>query len=251
MVAYGLLLPRELLTLPRFGCLNIHASLLPRWRGAAPIQRALLAADTETGVSIMQMDSGLDTGPLLLQRRLAIAPGATAGSLQEALARLGAAALMDVLAALEAGTQAPPVPQPAAGVTYAAKIGKAEARIDWTQAASAIERQVRAFNPWPVAETSLDATQLRILDARAELSHENAHKRFDPGAIVAINDESMIVQCGSGRLAVTRIQRVWPQAHECRRPRARHAARRPPPWLGPPGPRGRRPSPRLPAWWRR
>jgi len=207
VVAYGLLLPGELLALPRFGCLNIHASLLPRWRGAAPIQRALLAADTETGVSIMQMDSGLDTGPLLLQRRLAIPPGATAGSLQEALARLGAAALMEVLAALEAGTQAPPVPQPAGGVTYAAKIGKAEARIDWTQPAPAIERQVRAFNPWPIAETSLDATQLRILEAREELCHENVSKRLDPGAIVEISDESMIIQCGSGRLAVTRVQR--------------------------------------------
>ena len=211
VVAYGLLLPREVLALPRFGCLNIHASLLPRWRGAAPIQRALLAADTETGVSIMQMEAGLDTGPLLRQRRLAIEPGATAGSLQEALARLGAAALMEVLAALEAGTQPPPVPQSASGVSYAAKILKAEARIDWTGEAPRIERQVRAFNPWPVAETSLEGAQLRILDARVENTvengDENVAKRLDPGAIVSISDESMIVQCGSGRLAVTRVQR--------------------------------------------
>jgi methionyl-tRNA formyltransferase len=204
VVAYGLLLPPEVLALPRFGCLNIHASLLPRWRGAAPIQRALLAGDTESGVSIMQMDSGLDTGPVLLQRRLAIAAGATGGSLHDALAPLGAAALLEALAALAAGTQPPSVPQPAAGATYAPKIAKSEARIDWTKDAAHIERQVRAFNPWPVAETHLDGAQLRILEAK---SLENGAKSHDPGTIVGVSGESMIVQCGSGRLAVTQVQR--------------------------------------------
>lgn len=204
VVAYGLLLPPEVLVLPRFGCLNIHASLLPRWRGAAPIQRALLAGDTESGVSIMQMDSALDTGPIVLQRRLAIAAGATGGSLHDALAPLGAAALLEALAALAAGTPPPPVPQPAAGATYAPKIAKSEARIDWTKDAVHIERQVRAFNPWPVAETHLAGEQLRILEAK---SLENGAKNHDPGTIVGLSGESMIVQCGSGRLAVTQVQR--------------------------------------------
>ena len=231
VVAYGLLLPRELLALPRFGCLNIHASLLPRWRGAAPIQRALLAGDAETGVSIMQMEAGLDTGPLLLQRRLAIEPGATAGSLQEALARLGAAALIEVLAALEAGTQPPPVPQSAAGVTYAAKILKAEARIDWTAEAPGIERQVRAFNPWPVAETSLEGAQLRILRRTGgeyggtwprkcgEKTRSWGYRRIKR----RINDRP--VRLGKARGHEGAAGRR--QAHECRRPRPRHAARRP------------------------
>ena len=205
VVAYGLLLPPQVLALPRFGCLNIHASLLPRWRGAAPIQHALLAGDTQSGVTIMQMDSGLDTGPIVLQRRVTIAEGATAGSLHDALAPLAAAALLECLAALAAGTQPPPVPQPTAGVSYAPKIAKSQARIDWTRDAVHLERQVRAFNPWPVAETHLDGEQLRILAAK---SLENGSKNIDPGTIVGSSDESMIVQCGSGRLAVTEVQRA-------------------------------------------
>src|SRR6202044_1080142 len=144
VVAYGLILPPAVLALPRLGCLNVHASLLPRWRGAAPIQRAILAGDRQSGVTIMQMDAGLDTGAVLEQRAIAIAPGSSAGQLQASLAQLGAGLLLDALAALEAG-RAQPRPQPQEGVTYAAKVSKAEAIIDWRSGAEQIERQVRAF----------------------------------------------------------------------------------------------------------
>ena len=206
VVAYGLLLPREVLDLPRLGCINIHGSLLPRWRGAAPVQRALLAGDAETGVSIMQMDAGLDTGAVLLARRVPITPQHTAGYLQAQLAELGAAALLEVLDGLDAGTLAA-TPQPAAGVTYAAKIDKAEARIDWTWDAAAIDRQVRAFNPWPVAETRLAGEQLRIWGAHALNVPVKDAKSADPGSIVDVSGEYMLVQCGSGALAVTNVQR--------------------------------------------
>jgi methionyl-tRNA formyltransferase len=206
VVAYGLLLPREVLDLPRLGCLNIHGSLLPRWRGAAPVQRALLAGDAETGVSIMQMDAGLDTGAVLLARRVPITAQHTAGSLQAQLAELGAVALLEVLDGLAAGTLAA-TPQPLAGVTYAAKIDKAESRIDWTQDAAAIDRQVRAFNPWPVAETRLAGEQLRIWQAHAVNTPAKDAKSADPGSIIELTHENMLVQCGSGALAVTNVQR--------------------------------------------
>ena len=211
VVAYGLILPREVLALPPLGCLNIHASLLPRWRGAAPIQRAILAGDTETGVTIMQMDAGLDTGPVLLQRRLALAASHTSGSLHEALASLGATALLTALDGLAAGLTARP--QSPEGVTYAPRIEKAEARIDWGRDALEIERQVRAFNPWPVAETTLDGEPLRILAALAEpdAPRENNpikdDKSADPGAIIAVHDDFMRVRCGRGCLRVTEVQR--------------------------------------------
>jgi methionyl-tRNA formyltransferase len=216
VVAYGLILPREVLALPPLGCLNIHASLLPRWRGAAPIERAILAGDTETGVTIMQMDAGLDTGPVLLERRLAVSRSHTAGSLRQELSRLGAAALLEALEGLEAGTLKA-APQRAEGVTHAAKITKAEARIDWRRAATDIERQIRAFNPRPVAETVLDGEPLRILDGRAEdpceaPDHSSNEleldaKRHEPGAIIAVLDDFVLVQCGKGRLRVLEVQR--------------------------------------------
>ena len=218
VVAYGLLLPRAVLALPRYGCINIHASLLPRWRGAAPVQRAILAGDRDTGVSIMQMDAGLDTGPVLLERRIAIRPDQTGGSLHDALAALGAEALLEALDGLAAGTLRAR-PQPQQGATYAQKISKAEARIDWTRSADEIERQIRAFNPSPVAETRLEGEQLRVLAARAvpadaadqrdsaDKGSEHAAKMHKSGSIVAVNAESMIVQCGHGRLAITEVQR--------------------------------------------
>ena len=212
VVAYGLILPREVLVLPPLGCINIHASLLPRWRGAAPIQRAILAGDTETGVTIMQMDAGLDTGPVLLQRRLDISPSHTSGSLHEALSTLGAAALLTALDGLSGGLT--PRPQPSEGITYAPRIQKAEARIDWSRDALQIERQVRAFNPWPVAETALDGEPLRILAAQAEPKAdprnndpEKDDKSADPGAIITVNDDFMRVRCGRGCLRVTEVQR--------------------------------------------
>ncbi len=210
VVAYGLLLPREILPLPRYGCLNIHASLLPRWRGAAPIQRAILAGDQQTGVTIMQMDQGLDTGALLSSRVRPISATDTGGSVHDALALLGAAALLETLEAIAAGRLIP-VPQPPQGVTYAAKIGKAEARIDWTQDAAVIGRQVRAFNPWPVAETTLQGEQLRIYGAHpsdeAELNVlRTADKSLEQGVIIAVRDDKMLVRCGRGILAVTEVQ---------------------------------------------
>jgi len=209
VVAYGLIVPPEVLSLPRLGCLNIHASLLPRWRGAAPVERAILAGDRWTGVTIMQLDAGLDTGPMLLQRRLEILPSHTGGSLREELASLGADALLEALAGLAGGTLAARA-QPQEGATYAARIAKAEARIDWTQEAIQIERQVRAFNPEPVADTRLDGEQLRIFAAEVlddAKKQEIASIRFDPGAIVEVLEGSMVVQCGRGRLAVTQVQR--------------------------------------------
>jgi methionyl-tRNA formyltransferase len=209
VVAYGLMLPPPVLHLPRLGCINIHASLLPRWRGAAPIQRAILAGDNESGVSIMQMDAGLDTGPVLLQRRCAISREHTGGLLHDELSALGAAALLDALDGLEKGSLHG-VPQPLEGATYAAKIDKAECRINWRHDAQSIERQVRAFNPWPVAETLLEGEQLRIFAARAESALHgavNASKSADPGAIIAVQDDFMRVACGAGTLAITQVQR--------------------------------------------
>jgi methionyl-tRNA formyltransferase len=167
VVAYGLILPQAALDIPRHGCINVHASLLPRWRGAAPIQRAILAGDADSGVSIMRMEAGLDTGPVYAVRRVPIGERMTGGELHDALADEGAGALLEVLDAIEAGT-AQAVPQPTAGVTYAAKIDKAEARIDWARSAIEIDRQVRAFNPWPIAETRFAGEQLRILRARPD-----------------------------------------------------------------------------------
>jgi methionyl-tRNA formyltransferase len=213
VAAYGLILPREVLELPPLGCINIHGSLLPRWRGAAPIERALLAGDRETGVTLIRMDSGLDTGPMLLQQRIAIRSDATAGSLRDELAALGAAALTEALEGLALGRLSAR-PQPSEGVTYARKLEKHEGHIDWSRDAFDIDRQIRAFNPRPVAETTLGEEPLRIFAARPVDERESADKVpasagkiSDPGAIIAIEREAMIVQCGRGRLAVTELQR--------------------------------------------
>ena len=205
VVAYGLLLPPPVLELPALGCINVHASLLPRWRGAAPIARAILAGDAETGITIMQMDAGLDSGPILLQRRLVIDRAMTAGELEEALAPLGAASLLEAVAQLEAGT-ARPRPQPEEGVTHAAKVRKSEARIDWRSSAFAIERQVRAFNPWPIAETRWAGEPLRIHAAHAQSGQAPASE-CEPGTILAVAREAIVVACGEGSLAVTELQR--------------------------------------------
>jgi methionyl-tRNA formyltransferase len=213
VVAYGLILPPEALAIPLRGCLNIHGSLLPRWRGAAPIQRALLAGDTETGVTIMQMDAGLDTGPVLLEKRLAIQPEDDAASLHATLAALGAQALLEALTGLEAGRLVPR-PQAAEGVTYAAKIEKTEARIDWQDDAVAIARRVRAFRPWPVAETSWRGEQLRVHRARA-LAGEPATTAVattapsaTPGLLLGLCDDMLVVACGRGRLGILELQRA-------------------------------------------
>ena len=204
VVAYGLILPQAVLDLPRLGCVNIHASLLPRWRGAAPIQRAVLAGDRETGVTIMRMDAGLDTGPILIQEPVAITPADTAGSLHDSLAKHGARALLAALEGLQNGSLTPR-PQPDEGVTYAAKIGKSEAMIDWSQSAAQIVRQVRAFNPWPIAETRLDGEQLRI--HAASIVSEPSGAAFVPGTIMLTRAGGVTVSCGVGAVALAEVQR--------------------------------------------
>jgi len=201
VVAYGLILPQAVLDVPRLGCWNIHASLLPRWRGAAPIQRALLAGDDVTGITIMQMEAGLDTGPMLLVRETPIGPRELGGELHDRLARLGAEAIVAAIAAWQAGRIAP-VPQPAAGVTYAAKLSKAEARIDWSQPAVAIDRQVRAFNPWPVAETAWDGRQLRIWQCEPGPSKARA----EPGTVLESSGSRIVVATGDGALRLLQVQ---------------------------------------------
>jgi methionyl-tRNA formyltransferase len=201
VVAYGLLLPKQVLGTPRLGCVNIHASLLPRWRGAAPIQRAIQAGDEESGVTIMQMDVGLDTGPMLLERVTPIAPRETAGALHDRLAKLGAEAIVEALEAIAAGT-AQPRKQPEEGVTYAAKIRKEEALIDWSKSAIEIDRQVRAFNPWPIAETRWNGQQLRIWEALPLDKKTPAA----PGTVIATSSAGIEVATGNGTLQLTRVQ---------------------------------------------
>ncbi len=202
VVAYGLLLPPPVLAVPRLGCLNIHGSLLPRWRGAAPIHRAVLAGDLQTGVTIMQMDAGLDTGPMLLRRETAIGPRETSGDLHDRLAALGAQAVVEAIDAWRAGRIAP-VPQPAEGVTYAAKLRKEEARIDWTQPAEAIDRAVRAFQPWPVAETRWRGEQLRVWAAHPVAAGAGPAA---PGAVVEAADGRIVVATGQGALQLDVLQ---------------------------------------------
>jgi methionyl-tRNA formyltransferase len=207
VVAYGLILPRDLLQLPRFGCLNIHASLLPRWRGAAPIQRALQAGDATTGISIMQMDEGLDTGAVLAQSPLSIAADDTAGTLHDRLALLGAASLLEVLDDLQAG-RAKAHPQPAAGVSYAAKLSKGEARIDWRRSAQQIDLQIRAFNPWPVAEAMLRGESVKLLRSRcARASLTDAPARVS-GSVLGLQDDALQVACGQGVVELLQLQRA-------------------------------------------
>lgn len=204
VVAYGLILPPLVLELPRFGCLNIHGSLLPRWRGAAPIQRAILAGDAETGVTIMQMDTGLDTGPVLLERRHPIGIHDTAGDVHDALSELGAAALLEAIDGM-VSHRLIPRPQPVDGVSYAAKIEKSEARLDWITSAHELDRRIRAFNPWPVAETVFAGETLRILRA-AVAAGTGEHAA--PGTLLGLADDGLRVACGQGVLAVRELQRA-------------------------------------------
>ena len=204
VVAYGLILPPPVLALPRLGCVNIHGSLLPRWRGAAPIQRAILAGDAETGVTIMQLDAGLDTGPMLLERVRPIGSQDTAGDLHDALSELGAAALLEALDGLAAGTLRPRA-QPAEGVSYAPKIEKSESPLDWSVSAIHLDRKIRAFNPWPVAETRFAGESLRVLRARIA---EPVGAHDAPGTLLGIAEDGLRVACGEGVLAVRELQRA-------------------------------------------
>lgn len=204
VVAYGLILPQAMLDAPRLGSVNVHASLLPRWRGAAPIQRAILAGDATTGITLMRMEAGLDAGPILLQRPWAIGSTDTAATLNDALATLGARTLVEGLDHL-AATRMDGTPQPEDGVTYAAKITKAEARIDWHLGATDLERRVRAFNPQPVAETAWGAERLRIFEARLEEGRDDP--AASPGRVIAVGEHGPVIQCGAGALALTQVQR--------------------------------------------
>ncbi|MDP9198744.1 MAG: methionyl-tRNA formyltransferase [Pseudomonadota bacterium] len=201
VVAYGLLLPQPVLDTPRLGCLNIHGSLLPRWRGAAPVARAIEAGDARTGVCIMRMEAGLDTGPVLRCTETAIGPRENAGELQARLAVTGAALAMEALDAIAAGSIVATA-QDETQATYARKLEKSEARLDWRESALVLERRVRAFNPWPVAEAVFDGGQIRIFDAQAVATDSGAA----PGAILSADSSGIVVKTGDQALVLLRVQ---------------------------------------------
>ncbi len=209
VAAYGLILPQWVLDMPRHGCINIHASLLPRWRGAAPIHRAIEAGDSETGITLMQMDAGLDTGDMLRTERLAIAPRDTTASLHDRLAMLGAQMVVKALRDLASGPLEC-TPQPQVGVTYAEKIAKTESQIDWSQPAQAIDRRVRALTPAPGAYTLLNGEIIKVVDCEIDSEHFNMDKRA--GHIYRVNDAGITVACGTGALRLTRLQRAGGKA---------------------------------------
>jgi methionyl-tRNA formyltransferase len=199
VVAYGLILPQAVLDIPRLGCINSHASLLPRWRGAAPIQRAVEAGDSESGVTVMRMEAGLDTGPMLLKVTTSIGPGDTGGSLHDRLAELGPVAVLEAIRGLADGTLQGEV-QDDALANYAHKLNKDEARLDWTRPALELERQIRAFNPWPVSHSLLNGEALKVLAAEW-VAGEGA-----PGAVIGASKDGLVVACGSQALRLTRLQ---------------------------------------------
>lgn len=219
VVAYGLLLPAPVLAAPRLGCVNVHASLLPRWRGAAPIQRAILAGDAQTGVTIMRMERGLDTGPMYLTRTTPLAARETAGSLHDRLCVLGAEALMEALPGILSGS-VQPIPQDDSQAIYANKLTKEEALIDWSSSAASIDRQVRAFDPWPVAQTRLAGTTLRVWAAEPVADQQGTEgvasrmlaqdhgsaASVTPGLVVDASKAGVDVATGHGRLRITRLQ---------------------------------------------
>lgn len=201
VAAYGLILPQAVLDLPRLGCVNIHASLLPRWRGAAPIQRAILAGDRETGITLMQMEAGLDTGPILAEARLPIAPDETAGSLHDRLADLGAREIVALLPRLDAG-EVTPEPQDDRLAVYADKISKEEARIDWNRPAVQVDRQVRAFNPHPGAWTVLDGEVLKLWRVRCCIGQGR------PGEVLQASRAGIVVACGGEAVQLLEMQKA-------------------------------------------
>ena len=203
VVAYGLILPQRILDIPKYGCWNVHASMLPRWRGAAPIQRAIEAGDTDTGVCLMQMEKGLDTGPVLLSQSLVIGEHDTGGQLHDRLSDLGAQVLNDGLGLLRAGIVPLARPQPEDGATYAHKLDKHEAKLDWSQPATALANKVRAFNPWPVAEAELAGERVRIHGALAlAVAHGTT-----PGTVLAVGRDGIDIACGDGALRIRALQR--------------------------------------------
>ena len=202
VAAYGLILPRSVLDIPKFGCINIHASLLPRWRGAAPIHRAIEAGDADTGVTIMQMEEGLDTGPMLAMHSVPIAGDDTTGSLHDKLAILGAKMIVTALAKLEQG-DLPATPQPQAGVTYAAKIAKEEAQLDFRQPAAVVARKIRAFNPFPGASAIFNDVAVKLWQAEVVDNNDIGV----PGQIMQADGEGVVIACGTGAVRVTQLQK--------------------------------------------
>ncbi|HVT36404.1 MAG TPA: methionyl-tRNA formyltransferase [Nevskiaceae bacterium] len=200
VVAYGLILPAAALAIPEHGCFNIHASLLPRWRGAAPIQRAILAGDAQTGITIMRMDAGLDTGPMLLRQDIAIGPQTTAAELHDQLAALGARMIVQAVDLLARG-QLPEQPQPAEGVTYAGKISKDEARLDWSHPAAELVRAIHAYNPAPGAWSELNGERLKFF--RAAIAEQSG----PPGCIISADASGVVVSAGTGAVRITELQR--------------------------------------------
>lgn len=207
VAAYGLILPQAVLDVPRLGCLNIHGSLLPRWRGAAPIQRAILAGDAQTGITIMRMEKGLDTGPMLRLQSVAVESHDTAATMHDRLAAMGAELLLAVLDDLPAALSQAQV-QPTEGVTYASKLSKEEALLDWSQTAAQLDRQVRAFNPWPIAETRLQGAQLRVWQANVLANKLECAHHAAPGTVIHADAAGIQVACGSGVLNLTQVQQA-------------------------------------------
>lgn len=203
VAAYGLILPQEVLDLPRYGCLNIHASLLPRWRGAAPIHRAIEAGDAETGITIMQMDVGLDTGAMILREAEPIGADETTATLHDRMAALGGKMIVDALKQLERDGRLDAEPQPAEGVTYAAKIAKQEAAIDWSRTALALSRQVRAFDPFPGAVATVRETAVKLWHAMPAEGSAGAV----PGTVLEVSADAIVIACGDGALRVTECQK--------------------------------------------
>jgi len=201
VAAYGLILPKEVLETPKYGCINIHGSILPRWRGAAPIQRAIQAGDEQTGITIMQMDIGLDTGDMLLKRVCPISESTTGGSLHDQLAELGSQSILEYLDERE---QLVAEPQDDALATYAHKLSKSEALINWQQSALEISRSVRAFNPWPVSYTETGNERIRVLEA--SVTQMNTRAEQAPGTVLDKSKNGIVVQCGEGELVITKLQ---------------------------------------------
>ena len=206
VVAYGLIIPQNILDLPKYGCWNIHASLLPRWRGAAPIHRAILAGDKKTGISIMQMEAGLDTGPVFEMYPTEIRPGDTGLTLHDRLSLMGGEAIVTCINKLKEGTLSTPMPQNEELANYANKLIKSESVIDWSQSANQIEQQIRAFNPWPGSQTEINGETVKIWAAKAIINKGN-EASAGIGKVVFANKSTLIIQCGTDQLSISEIQK--------------------------------------------